>query len=171
MLRDSGSWDFDFNRITARIRERFLQIVHATGTHVCVPLQGSGTFAIEAAIGSLVLRGGHVLVPQNGAYCERIARICRILGRKLTTLDYAENAAVRPEDIDRALASDPTNYVVDSWAVARTLSAEGLAERERASKEKLIQESGAHYVVDDLRDLPPVIAEINQRLADGENPD
>jgi len=108
MLRDCGSWDLDFNRITARIRERLLQIVHGTGTHVCVPLQGSGTFAVEAAIGSLVPRGGHVLVPQNGAYCERIARICRILGRKLTTLDYAQNAQVRPEDIDRALASDAT---------------------------------------------------------------
>ncbi len=108
MLRDWGSWDADFNRITARIRERLLQILHGTGTHECIPLQGSGTFAVEAAIGTLVPRGGHVLVPQNGAYCERIARICRILGRKLTTLDYAQNAQVRPNDIDRALASDTT---------------------------------------------------------------
>lgn len=108
MLRDWGSWDVDFNRITARIRERLLQILHGTGTHECVPLQGSGTFAVEAAIGTLVPRGGHVLVPQNGAYCERISRICRILGRKLTTLDYAQNEQVRPEDIDRALASDAT---------------------------------------------------------------
>jgi 2-aminoethylphosphonate-pyruvate transaminase len=108
MLRDWGSWDVDFNRITARIRERLLEIVHGTGTHECVPLQGSGTFAVEGAIGTLVPRGGHVLVPQNGAYCQRIARICRILGRKLSTLDYAEDAQVRPEDIDRALASDTT---------------------------------------------------------------
>lgn len=71
----------------------------------------------------------------------------------------------------RVAVSKWSNYVVDSWAAARTLSAEELAERERASKEKLVQESGAHYVIDDLRDLPPVIAEINQRLADGENPD
>lgn len=64
-----------------------------------------------------------------------------------------------------------SNYVVDSWAVARSLSPEQLAARERASKEKLISESGAHYVIDDLRDLPAVIAEINQRLARGESPD
>ncbi|MBV9913620.1 MAG: 2-aminoethylphosphonate--pyruvate transaminase, partial [Sinobacteraceae bacterium] len=107
MLRDWGSWDADFNSITARVRERLLQIVHGTGTHECVPLQGSGTFAVEAALGTLVPRnGGHVLVPQNGAYCQRIARICRVLGLKLTVIDYAENTQVLAADIDRALGAD-----------------------------------------------------------------
>jgi len=107
MLRDWGSWDADFNQITGRVRARLLDIVRASETHECVPLQGSGTFSVEAAIGTLVPRTGHVLVPQNGAYCQRIARICRVLGRALTTIDYAEDAAVRPEDIDRALAANP----------------------------------------------------------------
>src|SRR6267154_280051 len=107
MLRDWGSWDVDFNKITARVCERLLDIVHASGTHACVPLQGSGTFSVEAAIGTLVPRAGHVLVPQNGAYCQRIARMCRVLGRALTTIDYAEDAAVRAEDIDRALTANP----------------------------------------------------------------
>src|ERR1700686_5150129 len=107
MLRDWGCWDVDFNKITGRVSARLLQIVHGTGTHECVPMQGSGTFSVEAAIGTLVPRPGHVLVPQNGAYCQRIARICRVLGRKLTTIDYAEDAAVRAEDIDRALTENP----------------------------------------------------------------
>jgi 2-aminoethylphosphonate-pyruvate transaminase len=111
MLRDWGSWDADFNQITARLREGLLRIVHGEGTHECVPLQGSGTFSVEAAIGTLVPpgdKGGHVLVPQNGAYCQRIAKICKVLGRKLTTIDYAEDAQIRPEDIDRALRDDPS---------------------------------------------------------------
>jgi len=74
MLRDWGSWDVDFNSITGRVRERLLEIVHGSGTHECVPMQGSGTFSVEAAVGTLVPRTGHVLVPQNGAYCQRIAR-------------------------------------------------------------------------------------------------
>lgn len=108
MLRDWGSWDVDFNRITARICQRLVDLVNGADTHVCVPLQGSGTFAVEAALGTLVPRAGHVLVPQNGAYCLRMARICRVLGRRLTTLDYAEDAPVRAEDIDRALRADPS---------------------------------------------------------------
>ena len=109
MLRDWGSWDSDFNAITGRVRERLLQVVHGAGSHECVPLQGSGTFAVEAAIGTLVPRSaGHVLVPQNGAYCQRIARICRVLGRKLTTLDYAEDTQVLAADVEHALVKDPS---------------------------------------------------------------
>ena len=109
MLRDWGSWDVDFNNITARVRARLLDIVHASGTHECVPLQGSGTFGVEAAIGTLVPRnGGHVLVPQNGAYCQRITRMCRILGRRVTNIDYAEDQPVAAADIDRALRADPS---------------------------------------------------------------
>ena len=108
MLRDWGSWDADFNQITGRIREQLVKIIHGEGIHECVPLQGSGTFSVEAAIGTLVPRDGHVLVPVNGAYCERIAKICLILGRKLTLHACAEDAQVRAEDIDRLLAADPS---------------------------------------------------------------
>jgi 2-aminoethylphosphonate-pyruvate transaminase len=108
MLRDWGSWDADFNSITGRIRERLLQIVHGTASHECVPMQGSGTFSVEAALGTLVPRTGHVLIPLNGAYCQRIARTCKYLGRKATTIDYAENAQVSAADVERALAKDPS---------------------------------------------------------------
>lgn len=108
MLRDWGSWDSDFNKITARIRERVLDIVYGKGTHECVPMQGSGTFSVEAAIGTLVPRNGHVLVPSNGAYCQRLAKICRVLGRKVTTIDYTEDRQVQPADVERALAADPS---------------------------------------------------------------
>ncbi len=70
----------------------------------------------------------------------------------------------------RVAVSRWSNYVADSWAAVRQMSADELATRERASKEKLIKESGAHYVIDDLRDMPAVIADVNQRLASGENP-
>ena len=93
MLRDWGSWDGDFNQITTRVRRRLLAIANAAATHECVPMQGSGTFSVEAAVGTLVPRDGHVLVPSNGAYCQRLARICRVLGRKVTTIDWGGEGA------------------------------------------------------------------------------
>jgi 2-aminoethylphosphonate-pyruvate transaminase len=106
MVRDWGSRDTGFIELNRRVREMLLKIIDSESTHVCVPLQGSGTFAVEAMLGTMVPKSGHVLVPLNGAYCRRIQRICSIIGRKTTWIEYDEREPVRPADIDAALAKD-----------------------------------------------------------------
>jgi 2-aminoethylphosphonate-pyruvate transaminase len=106
MVRDWGSRDTGFIELNRRVRQMLLKVIDSESTHVCVPLQGSGTFAVEAMLGTMVPRNGHVLVPLNGAYCRRIQRICSILGRKTTWIEYDEREPVRPADIDAALAKD-----------------------------------------------------------------
>ena len=95
MLRDWGSWDGDFNAITASVRKSLLHVIHGQESHVVVPLQGSGTFSVEAAVATLVPRDGHVLVLDNGAYCKRAARLTSLMGRRCTVLDFNE---ARPVD-------------------------------------------------------------------------
>jgi 2-aminoethylphosphonate-pyruvate transaminase len=107
MQSDWGSWDSAFNELTASVCRDLLRIVHAENTHVCVPLQGSGTFSVEAALGTLVPKGGKVLVPDNGAYCKRIVRTLGYLGREAIVLAHAENEPIDPARIDAALAADP----------------------------------------------------------------
>lgn len=106
MLADWGSWDQSFNALTASVCEDITAIANGQGTHVCVPLQGSGTFAVEAALGTLVPRNGKVLVPNNGAYCQRMVRILGYLGRQTVVLDHREDEPASPERIEAALASD-----------------------------------------------------------------
>jgi 2-aminoethylphosphonate-pyruvate transaminase len=106
MLRDWGSWDAAFNQITASICRDLVDIVRGGEDYVCVPLQGSGTFAVEAAIGNLVPRTGRVLVPNNGAYCARIVRICRYLNRQVVELPIAEDTPATAATVDAALAAD-----------------------------------------------------------------
>lgn len=107
MLRDWGSWDASFNAITATVCKDVVDVVNGAGTHVCVPLQGSGTFAVEAALANLVPRDGKVLVPQNGAYCQRILRILRYLGRAGVALDLPEDRHPTAAMVEEALARDP----------------------------------------------------------------
>lgn len=107
MLRDWGSWDSAFNAMTASVCADLLRIVHGQESHVCVPLQGSGTFAVEAALGTLVPKDGKVLVPSNGAYCQRIVRILDVIGRQRVVLDFAEDCPVDPDAIEAALVDDP----------------------------------------------------------------
>ncbi len=108
MLRDWGSWDSNFNAVTARVRERLLGIVNGAPTHVCVPMQGSGTFSIEAAVNTLVPRNGHVLVLVNGAYGQRMARLTTMMGRKLSTFETADGVPTTAADVARALDADPS---------------------------------------------------------------
>jgi 2-aminoethylphosphonate-pyruvate transaminase len=107
MLLDWGSWDSSFNTLTASVCRDLVAVVDGQQEHVCVPLQGSGTFAVEAALGTLVPRGGKVLVPDNGAYCKRIARILGYLGREAVVLAHGEQEPADPARIDAALTADP----------------------------------------------------------------
>src|SRR3982750_587838 len=108
MLRDWGSWDASFNTVTTELRRQLLAIVHGEGTHAVVPLQGSGTFAGEAAVATIVPRDGHVLVLDNGAYCKRLGRLAPLLGRRTTILGHAEDGPVSPVELDAALKADPS---------------------------------------------------------------
>ena len=109
MLRDWGSWDASFNAVTARVRSSLLDIVHGQDSHVLVPLQGSGTFSVEAAVATLVPpneQGGHVLVLDNGAYCKRAARITSMMGRRCTTMSFDEASPVDPHALAQRLQED-----------------------------------------------------------------
>ncbi|MGH8448224.1 2-aminoethylphosphonate--pyruvate transaminase [Pseudomonas sp.] len=108
MLVDWGSWDDRFNQLTASVCEQLLAIINGAASHHCVPLQGSGTFAVEAAIGTLVPRNGKVLVLINGAYGKRLAKICEVLGREFSTFETAEDEPTTAVDVERLLQADRT---------------------------------------------------------------
>lgn len=63
-----------------------------------------------------------------------------------------------------------SNYMgIDSLEEEDTLSPEEIQKRLEKSRSLLVQ-TGAHYVVDTINELPEVIADINTRLARGERP-
>ena len=113
MLRDWGSWDVEFIGVTARVRKSLLKIVHGEDSHVVVPLQGSGTFSIEAAVATLVPANGHVLVLDNGAYCKRAAKLTSLMGRRCTLMPFADDEAVSSSALrEKLTADDSITHVV-----------------------------------------------------------
>ena len=107
MLRDWGSRDPGFIALTAELRRGLLELAAGEGTHVAVPLQGSGTFIVEAALATLLHPDSRLLVLCNGAYGERMVSIARRLGRDVAALRWPEHRAVEPEAVRDALAADP----------------------------------------------------------------
>lgn len=108
MLRDWGSWDSDFVAMTAELRRQLIAIVHGEDSHVVVPLQGSGTFSVEAAVATLVPRDGHLLVLDNGAYCKRLGKVATLMGRRTTIMSHAEDETVSADALDAKLREDPS---------------------------------------------------------------
>ncbi len=115
MLRDWGSWDGDFRAMTAELRRALLDMI-GPGHHAfdCVPMQGSGTFVVEAMLGSLIPHDGKVLVLSNGAYGQRVAETLRVLGRAHVVIDKGDYMPPRGDEVAKALADDPaiTDVVV-----------------------------------------------------------
>ncbi|UGX89338.1 2-aminoethylphosphonate--pyruvate transaminase [Phyllobacterium meliloti] len=108
MLRDWGSWDGDFRAMTAELRRHLLSLTGDTKDEFdCVPMQGSGTFAVEAMLGSLLPRDSKTLVLVNGAYGQRIAQTLDYLGRAHSVIDKGDYMPPRGAEVAAALDADP----------------------------------------------------------------
>jgi 2-aminoethylphosphonate-pyruvate transaminase len=106
MLTDWGSREPDFIALTAELRQRLLNVVNANEDYTAVPLQGSGTFVVEAAIASLVGPDSKLLVLINGAYGERMLAIANGYGRRVEALAWPEDQPIDPVAVAEALAAD-----------------------------------------------------------------
>ena len=107
MDRDWGSRDAAFIELTARVRRRLLALCAAGEDFTCVPLQGSGTFAVEAQLGTLVPRDGRLLILVGGAYGRRMAEICRRAGRAHSVLETDETVPPSAAAVAERLAAEP----------------------------------------------------------------
>lgn len=107
MQRDWGSRDTAFIALTTELRRRLLDVANGRASHAAVPLQGSGTFIVEATIGTLIGPDDRLLVLINGAYGERMLSIAGRLGKSATALRWPENQAVVPAEVEARLQADP----------------------------------------------------------------
>ena len=111
MLRDAGSWHFEFNAIVQSIRTRLLQIAGLSKESgwESILMQGTGTFGVESVIGSVVPRSGQkILILSNGAYGERMIQMASILGIPVIPLRTPEDICPSSEAVAELLTSDTT---------------------------------------------------------------
>lgn len=107
MLHDWGSRDAGFIAINDRMRSQLVGLIGGEGVFTTVPMQGSGTFAVEAMIGTFIGANEKLLILINGAYGKRMEKICAVAKRACTTLEWAEDMPVDPALVKVALQRDP----------------------------------------------------------------
>src|SRR5438105_7289663 len=108
MVHDWGSRDANFLRINSEVLTRLPEIVHADANFVAIPMQGSGTFAVEAMLTTFVPAGGKVLMLINGAYGHRAKKILDIARRAVIVHETPEDTPPDLSVVERILKETPS---------------------------------------------------------------
>lgn len=108
-LTDMGSRDAAFIECVREIRSSLLALagVSKDEGYECVIVQGSGTFAIESVVSSIVRDTDVLLILANGAYGERIAKIAKIHKLNHQVLRFGEDETVSPKKTEQYLREHP----------------------------------------------------------------
>jgi 2-aminoethylphosphonate-pyruvate transaminase len=107
MVHDWGSRDAAFIALNGEVMASLPKIIHGEAEFVTVPMQGSGTFAVEAMLTTFVPRDGAALVLVNGAYGQRAERILAVAGRKTFVHETGEDTPPDLGIVERILAETP----------------------------------------------------------------
>ncbi|WP_455583407.1 2-aminoethylphosphonate--pyruvate transaminase [Lactiplantibacillus pentosus] len=109
MQIDYCTWDSDYRQVTETIRQQILAMAQADAeTYTTVLLQGSGSFGVEATIGTAVPRTkATLMIAINGAYGQRISQIAEYYGIPHVDVVFNEDEAVDPARIEATLTAHP----------------------------------------------------------------
>jgi 2-aminoethylphosphonate-pyruvate transaminase len=104
--------DSDYSEVLVRVSRKLRRIFRGGPEHSVVLITGSGTAAMECALGSCVPPDRKVLVIDNGAFGERLHEIAALHEMNVVHLKYDFGQPVRPADVASALDANPDIAVV-----------------------------------------------------------
>ncbi len=108
MLRDAGSWHFEFNDLVKNLRQKLLELADVRpGEFEVVLMQGSGTFGVESVVATVVPPNGKLLVLANGAYGERMLQMAGCLKIPAIVYRTPEDQPPDPAAVESLLGQDP----------------------------------------------------------------
>ena len=142
--RDWGSRETDFVALSEGVRARLADLAGVRDTHAAVPLPGSGTYAVEAVVQTLVPRDGKLLVLVNGAYGHRMVAMAGRLGRQHAVLEAPEHQVIDPAAVAAALAADAS---ITDVALVHCETTSGLVNPLEAVAD-IVQAARRRFIVD-----------------------
>jgi 2-aminoethylphosphonate-pyruvate transaminase len=146
MLHDWGSRDAGFIAINTHMRQRLVELIGGGKDFTTVPMQGSGTFAVEAMLGSFVGATDKLLILINGAYGKRMAKICEYARRAAVMLEWPEDQPVDPAKVRETLAADKA---ITHVAVVHCETTSGIL-NPIVEVSKVVAEAGRKLLIDSM---------------------
>jgi len=105
-----GHLDPEFLSVMAEIRT-MLRSLFQTENELTLAVPGTGTAAMEAALGNLLEPGDKMLACVQGYFGERLAEMGRRYGADVERLEVAWGAVQDPDAVETALARRPAKVV------------------------------------------------------------
>lgn len=144
MRVDYSTWDVDYNQRVVEIRDRLVQLASSSPGYTSVLMQGSGTFSVEATIGSVIPPEGKLLVISNGAYGKRISQITRRLNIAMHELSFVETESPDLDQVRETLARDNS---ITHVAMVHCETTTGML-NPAAEVGKIVADAGKDYILD-----------------------
>lgn len=151
-----GHLDPHFVNIMDRTQQ-MLRYVYQTQNQITIPVSGTGTAAMEAAVANMVEPGDSVLVCISGYFGLRIADMARRYGGKVETITRPWGEVFTPEEVKAALDKRPAKIVAIVHAETSTGARQPLEDIVR-----IVHNQGGLIIVDAVTSLGGVPLKVDE---------
>ncbi|MEF8819297.1 MAG: alanine--glyoxylate aminotransferase family protein [Haloferacaceae archaeon] len=152
-----GHLDPAFVEVMDEVQE-LLRYVFRTDNEWTLAVSGTGSAAMEAAVGNLVEPGDAVLLRTNGYWGDRMAQMARRAGGEVVSLPTAWNEPIDLADVERAFAEES----VDVVGVCHADTTTGIRQPQMGEITDLAHEHGAYVIADCVTSLGGVPVEVDE---------
>lgn len=126
-----------------------LRTVFQTNNRMTLPISGTGSAGMEAALYNLIEPGDTVIVGVNGLFGERIVDTARRAGATVVTVTAEWGSAIAPEQVETALRANPGTKLV---AIVHAETSTGV-QQPLEDIARIVRASGALLLVDAVTSL------------------
>ncbi|MFB6191718.1 MAG: alanine--glyoxylate aminotransferase family protein [Haloarculaceae archaeon] len=152
-----GHLDPDFIDVMDDVQE-LLRYTFRTDNRWTLPVSGTGSAAMEAAIGNLVEPGDRMLVRTRGYWGDRMARMARRAGGEVVDLDAHPNAPLDPADVAAAFDA----HDVDVFGFCHADTTTGIRQPDVSDLTRIAREHDAYTIMDCVTSLGGVEVRVDE---------
>ncbi len=129
--------------------QELLRYTFRTDNKWTIPVSGTGSAAMETAIGNLVAPGDTILLRTRGYWGDRMAQMARRVGGSVVSLDTPANEPIDPADVTAAFY----DHDIDVFGICHADTTTGIRQPEMAELASIARDYDAYTIADCVTSL------------------
>ena len=160
MMADWCTWDEDYNlHIVEEIRHNLVALAtKKPELYTAILLQGSGTYCVEAVLGSAIAPQNRLLILSNGAYGDRMGTIAEYHKLNYDIIEFDEISQVSEVTLEEHLLKNPD---ITHVAVVHCETTTGVLNPLRKIS-RVVRKHGRKFIVDAMSSFGGVPMDVEE---------